>query len=220
MAQAREKSSLCYCRVAFETEFTFCFRFLRLPLNKRSPILPVDNVLILPLIFRFSNDVRQKTPAEPLTVDVPLLHRLPMNVQSDSAIPENREFKKWKFSFYSQRHALSMSFDIFVVIYIYRVTNFMPKLINIIFCRKKMNFHFWFSPIFGLCHLTGVRVHVRPLSESNPKTAFLNLRKELVVFKFSDLQQQVSNTGTCFSLGGGVLNCAVRKQMFIMSKFK
>ena len=32
-----------------------------------------------------------------------------------SAIPENREFKKWKFIFFHQRHALSTSFDIFVV---------------------------------------------------------------------------------------------------------
>ena len=62
------------------------------------------------------------------------------------AIPENREFKKWKFSFFHQRHALSTSFDIFVVTY--RVTNFLPKLVNI---YGKLNFHFWFSPIFGLC---------------------------------------------------------------------
>ena len=30
------------------------------------------------------------------------------------AILENREFKKWKFSFFSQRHTLSTSFDIFI----------------------------------------------------------------------------------------------------------
>ncbi len=34
------------------------------------------------------------------------------------AIPENREIKKWKFSFFHQRHELSTSFDIFVVTYL------------------------------------------------------------------------------------------------------
>ena len=33
---------------------------------------------------------------------------------SRSAILENREFKKWKFSFYCKRHALSTSFDIYL----------------------------------------------------------------------------------------------------------
>ncbi len=61
------------------------------------------------------------------------------------AIPENREFKKWKFSFFHQRHALSMIFDIFVITY--RVTCYY-------FLWKKLNFHFWFSPIFGLCRAT------------------------------------------------------------------
>ncbi len=58
----------------------------------------------------------------------------------ESAIPENRELKKWKFSFFHQRYTLLTSFDIFVVTY--SVTNFL---------QKKLNFHFWFSPIFGLC---------------------------------------------------------------------
>ncbi len=59
--------------------------------------------------------------------------------------------KKWKFSFFCQRHALLTSFDIFVVTY--RVTNFLPKLINMLLfsTEKKLNFHFWFSPIFRLC---------------------------------------------------------------------
>ncbi len=43
-----------------------------------------------------------------------------------------------------------MSFDIFVITY--RVTNFLPKLITCYyFLLKKLNFHFWFSPIFRLC---------------------------------------------------------------------
>ncbi len=65
------------------------------------------------------------------------------------AIPENREFKKWKFSFFHLRHALWTSFDIFVVAH--RVTNFLPKTCwhAIIFYRKKLNFHFLFSPILG-----------------------------------------------------------------------
>ncbi len=50
--------------------------------------------------------------------------------QKKSAIPENREFKKWKFSFFHQRHALSTSFDIFVVTY--RETNFLPKLVDML----------------------------------------------------------------------------------------
>ena len=67
-------------------------------------------------------------------------------LQQDSkswAILENREFKKWKFSFFRQRHALSTSFDILVVTY--RVTNFLPKTLQhaIIFYRKN-----WIS-IFG-----------------------------------------------------------------------
>ncbi len=39
------------------------------------------------------------------------------------------------------------------VVVFYRVTNFLPKTHQqaIIFYRKKLNFHFWFSPIFRLC---------------------------------------------------------------------
>ena len=57
---------------------------------------------------------------------------------SASAIPENRESKKWKFSFFRQRHALLTSFDIFVVTY--RVTNFLAKLVHmLLFSTKKKN---------------------------------------------------------------------------------
>ena len=58
--------------------------------------------------------------------------------------------EKMKFSFFHQRHTLSMSFDIFVVTY--RVTNLLPKLITCYyFLQKKLNFHFLNSPILGCC---------------------------------------------------------------------
>ncbi len=63
------------------------------------------------------------------------------------AIPENREIKKWKFSFFHQRHALLTSFDIFVVTC--GVTNFLPKLFYILW--KKLNFHFRVMPEFSDC---------------------------------------------------------------------
>ena len=67
-------------------------------------------------------------------------------------MPENREVKKMKFSFFHQRHLLSTSFDIFVVIC--RVTNFLPKLLNMLLFsagKKKLNLHFLNSPVFGYC---------------------------------------------------------------------
>ncbi len=52
-----------------------------------------------------------------------------------------------KFSFFHQRHALSTSFDIFVVTY--RVTNFLLKLLDmLLFLGKKLNFHFFEIPYF------------------------------------------------------------------------
>ncbi len=54
---------------------------------------------------------------------------------------------KWKFSFFRQRHALSTSFDIFVVTY--RVTNFLPKLLDmLLFCTDKTEFSFLVFPYF------------------------------------------------------------------------
>ncbi len=87
------------------------------------------------------------------------------------AIRENREFKKWKFSFFHQRHALSISFDIFVVTY--RVTFFFAKTCwhAIIFYGKKLNFHFWFSPIFWLCQEPQVSVF-SPLEFTMPMNNF------------------------------------------------
>ena len=56
---------------------------------------------------------------------------------------KNRNF------FFHQRHALWMSFNIFVVTY--RVTNFLPKLVNmLLFSVKKTEFPFLVSPYFRL----------------------------------------------------------------------
>ncbi len=66
------------------------------------------------------------------------------------AIPENREFQKWKLSFFCPRHTLSMSFYIFVITY--RVTNFLPKLVYmLLFSTEKTEFPFFEFPIFGCC---------------------------------------------------------------------
>ena len=77
------------------------------------------------------------------------------------AIPENREFQKWKLSFFHQRHTLSMSFDIFVVTY--RVINFLPKLVHmLLFSIEKTEFPFLVFPYFRvmppICHTTRVSV--------------------------------------------------------------
>ncbi len=64
-----------------------------------------------------------------------------------SAIPENREMKKMKFSFFHQRHALPTSFDIFAVTY--RVTNLLPKLVDmLLFSAEKTEFPFFEFPYF------------------------------------------------------------------------
>ncbi len=52
-----------------------------------------------------------------------------------------------KFSFFHQRHAMSTSFDIFMVTY--RVTNFLPKLIDLLlFSVEKTEFPFFEIPYF------------------------------------------------------------------------
>ena len=57
-------------------------------------------------------------------------------------------WKKMKFSFFHQRHALSTSFDIFVVTY--RVTNFLPKLVHmLLFSTEKTEFPFFWNPLFS-----------------------------------------------------------------------
>ncbi len=79
-----------------------------------------------------------------------------------------REFKKWKFNSF-HRHVLLTSFDIFVVTY--RVTNFLPKLLDMLL--KKMNFHFLFSPIFGF------------LPKSQSKQEILCNRLKLLFFSWA-----------------------------------
>ncbi len=56
------------------------------------------------------------------------------------ARPENREMK---FSFLRQRHVLLTSFDIFVVTC--RVTNFLPKLVNMLFFSMEKNEFLFFE---------------------------------------------------------------------------
>ena len=52
-----------------------------------------------------------------------------------------------KFSFFRQRHALSRCFNIFVVTY--RVTNFLPKLVDmLLFSTEKTDCHFFSFPYF------------------------------------------------------------------------
>ncbi len=67
------------------------------------------------------------------------------NIASTQAIRKNSELKK-KFSFLIQRLTLLTIFDIFVV------TNFLPKLVDmLLFCTKKTAFPFFEIPIFGYC---------------------------------------------------------------------
>ncbi len=73
------------------------------------------------------------------------------------AIPENREFQKWKLSFFPHRHTLSTSFNIFVITY--RVTNFLPKLVNmLLFSMEKTEFPFLVFPYFQV-----MPVHANPI---------------------------------------------------------
>ena len=72
---------------------------------------------------------------------------VPCQLEVFSAIPENREFQKWKFSFFRQRHTLSRSFDIFLITC--RVTNFLPKLVDmLLFSTEKTEFPFLVFPYF------------------------------------------------------------------------
>ena len=72
--------------------------------------------------------------------------------------------QKWKLSFFRQRHTLlctlSTSFDIFVITY--RVTNFLPKLVNmLLFSTEKTEFPFLVFPYFRVmpeCTITGIRI--------------------------------------------------------------
>ncbi len=64
-----------------------------------------------------------------------------------AAIPKIGTRKKWNSFFSHQRHALSASFDIFVVTY--RVTNFLPKLVNmLLFSAEKNWISIFWNPLF------------------------------------------------------------------------
>ncbi len=66
--------------------------------------------------------------------------------------PKIRENKKWKFSFFCQRQALSTSFNIFVVTY--SVTNFLPKLVDMLLFSVKKNWISFFPfPYFSVLPL-------------------------------------------------------------------
>ena len=62
-----------------------------------------------------------------------------------------------EIQFFRQRHALLTSFDIFVVTY--RVTNFLPKLINmLLFSTEKTEFPFLVFPYFRVMPLALTRI--------------------------------------------------------------
>ncbi len=76
-------------------------------------------------------------------------------------------------------HCLYTSFEIFVVTF--RVTNFLPKLIDMhLFSTKKLNIHFWFSPIFRLCLVT---INFPVLSRQVSQVSDLSLSEIVVSFQ-------------------------------------
>ena len=82
--------------------------------------------------------------------------------------PKIGKWKKWNF-FFRQRHALSRSFDIFVITY--RVTSFWPKLINMpLFSMEKTDFHFLNSPVFAYCRLRVTDLEIRILITMWPQS--------------------------------------------------
>ena len=93
-----------------------------------------------------------------------------------------------KFSFFRQRHALSTSFDIFVVTY--RVTKVLPKLVDMLFsAEKKLNFHFTKSPIFGYCQS---RVTKTPNQFSAPSSCIFFLILVILAFVWSQMSLKMA----------------------------
>ena len=81
--------------------------------------------------------------------------------------PQSRQYPKirtWKNGiqfFFHQRHILWTSFDIFIVTY--RVTNFLPKLVDmLLFSTEKTEFPFFEFPIFGFCPLSPIILSAKP----------------------------------------------------------
>ncbi len=66
------------------------------------------------------------------------------------AVPENRDMKKMKFSFFRQRHHCPQ-----VLTFLWWPIEWQTFCQNSSTCYyflwKELNFHFWFSPIFGFC---------------------------------------------------------------------
>ena len=84
--------------------------------------------------------------------------------------PKIGENKKWKFSFFfHQRHALSMSLNIFVVTY--RVTNFLPKLVDMLLFSTEKN---WISvlPVIGCRFCALLIAHCAAVSIFFPLSSF------------------------------------------------
>ena len=85
---------------------------------------------------------------------------------SNSAIPENREFQKWKFKYFPWKTYIVTSFDIFVITY--RVINFLPKLVHmLLFSTEKTKFPFLVFPYFRVMpansmHLAGTGLRSGP----------------------------------------------------------
>ena len=108
--------------ISLDTSQQICFPLSAFP-------LPPAVVKMLPLTKEFTckktNIIREKK-------QILCFSKWRFCVGEVQAIPENRELKKWKFSFCPDNAYTNVL--TFVVTY-----------------RKKLNFHFWFSPIFGLC---------------------------------------------------------------------
>ncbi len=120
-------ASLLFCRRASESATVTSYHGLVLSCHKPATLPPLDTACWA------------SSPTE-------VYLTLPKSLQV-MAIPENREFQKWKLSFFHQRHTLTMSFDIFVITY--RVTNFLPKPINLLlFSTEKTEFPFLVFPYF------------------------------------------------------------------------
>ena len=90
------------------------------------------------------------------------------------AKPENREMKKWNSVFLRQRHALSRNFDSFVVTY--RVTNFLPKLMDmLLFSMEKTEFSFCEFPFFGYCRVLVMTMLLLKLNLALPNWCVFNV---------------------------------------------
>ena len=135
--------------------------------------------------------------------------------------------KKWKFSFFRQRRALSMSFEIFLVSY--RVTNFLLKLVDkLLFSTEKTEFPFWVFPYFRVMR---DRKRLLRFVHTQTRTLTLNVASDLGVWcvytlRYSVFSKQCEHCTVslflhlqpltksakmeiCLGPGGGVQVCAM-----------